>query len=369
VIRNYFFAIVLPLALLFQQAELVAQPRQKTGNRILVVSGGGARGAWGVGVARSLFEQGGGYRAVFGTSTGSLMAPMILLQQFDSLESYYTHVTQQSIFSKNPFKVRKVNGTVTTELRGFNAIWRLIWGKPTLGETGNLRQLIQQCFRLEDFRALRASANPQLSVHVAVTNMNTGRSEVHSSLDVSDYDEMVNWIWASSNQPVFMSYTVMNGMPYVDGGLREIVPLRAAVNFAIEQKIDTIEVIVNDAWEPQDTTWTVEKNKGYFKGGLMRVLEVYNANTMAYDLRAGALKAQLHDLQVTARGMDTGHLLTVVVYSMPPALAATYRDELGFDQAKMKEFVLRGKEFVKLKQYVDDHTRHVYRPLSGAARP
>src|SRR5258706_14547762 len=113
------------LSLLLAYISYAQQVYKKPGNKILVVSGGGARGAWGVGVAKSLYNIQGGYRAVFGTSTGSLMAPLILLQRFDSLASYYTSVTQESIFSRNPFKVKKINGTVTTQLKVFNEIWRL----------------------------------------------------------------------------------------------------------------------------------------------------------------------------------------------------------------------------------------------------
>ncbi len=355
--------IALLTVLTASAGPLLSQSYQKPGNRVLVVSGGGARGAWGVGVARSLYQSEGGYKAVFGTSTGSLMAPMILLQQFDSLESYYTRVTQKDIFSKNPFKVKTVNGVVTTELKGFNAFWRLLWNKPTLGETENLRTLIKKCFRPEDFQTLKSrSASDGLSLHVAVTNMANGNSEVKTSDEITGYDEMVDWIWASSNQPVFMSYTVMNGTPYVDGGLREIVPLRAAIVYAIKHRIDTVDVIINDSWEPQDKQWSVEKNKGYFKGGLMRVLDVYNANTLYYDLRSAALMAELHDERVQAGQAPGSSGLTVIVYSMPDDVANQYKDELGFDRVKMAEFVKKGKAFIRAKEYKEGSTRHIYRP-------
>ena len=76
---------------------------QKPGNRILVVSGGGARGAWGVGVVSSFYKTSGGYKAVFGTSTGSLMAAFILLQQFDELDGLSMHLYP------NPVKNRYFN--------------------------------------------------------------------------------------------------------------------------------------------------------------------------------------------------------------------------------------------------------------------
>ena len=334
---------------------------KKPANKVLAISGGGARGAWGLGVAETLFDQSGGYRAVFGTSTGSLMAPMVLLQQWGKLEFQYTSVTQKSIFSKNPFKVKKVNGTVTTQLKSFNAIWRLIWGKATLGETENLRDLIKTCFTPADFQTLKnLYKTDSLVLCVAVTNMSSGRSDIRSSEHITDYEEMINWIWASSNQPIFMSYTMMNDSAYVDGGMREIVPLKAAVTYAIQHNVDTLEVIVNDSQQARDTVWSVNEHKGYFAGGLMRVLEVYNSNTLYYNIWAGELLTELNDVEIEENPAGGGDDLTIIIYSMPYALAATYRDELGFDKVKMTELLKDGKAFIKSKRY-DKNTRQVYR--------
>ncbi len=338
--------------ILFGRYALAQSNYQKPANRAIAISGGGARGAWGLGVAKQLFEKEGGFRAVFGTSTGSLMAPMVLLQQWGKLEDQYTSVTQQSIFNKNPFKVKKVNGKVTTQLKSFNAIWRLIWGKPTLGETANLRNLIAQTFTPSDFSMLKKLySTDSLSLNVAVTNMSSGRSDIRSSDRINDYNDMVDWIWASSNQPIFMSYTMKDDSAYVDGGVREIVPLRAAVNYSIQHHIDTLEVIINDSQQARDTIWSVNENKGYFKGGLMRVLEVYNSNTLFYNIWSGMMLTELHDLSI-ANGLNAPDGdLTIIIYSMPYALAATYRDELGFDKDKMKELLEAGRNFIQNKEY------------------
>jgi len=333
---------------------------QKPARKVLAISGGGARGAWGLGVAEALFFEEGGYRAVFGTSTGSLMAPMVLLQQWNKLEVKYTSVTQKSIFNKNPFKVKKVNGTVTTQLKSFNAIWRLIWGKPTLGETQNLRNLIAESFTPEDFAKLKSRfQTDSLSLNVATTNMSSGRSDIRSSERINDYEDMVDWIWASANQPVFMSYTMKDDSAYVDGGVREIVPLRAAVTYAINNHIDTLEVIINDSQQARDTVWSVNENKGYFKGGLMRLLEVYNSNTLYYNIWSGEKLTELHDVTVDNSKDAPDGDLTIIIYSMPYSLAATYRDELGFDKEKMKELLQQGKDFIRLKCY-NSQTRQVY---------
>jgi predicted acylesterase/phospholipase RssA len=93
--------IIFLLAGLFFLNEIKSQ---KVNNRILVVSGGGARGAWGAGFAKKLSDSFGVYNVAFGTSTGSLMNPLIVLGEFDRLQKAYTTVTQEKIFDLNPFK-------------------------------------------------------------------------------------------------------------------------------------------------------------------------------------------------------------------------------------------------------------------------
>src|SRR5258705_4277559 len=188
--------------------------------------------------------------------------------------------------------------------------------------------------------------------------MNTGRVEIKSSDTETDYERMVNWMWASASAPIFMSYVNMDGFDYLDGGLREVVPLRAAVNFAIDHAVDTVEVIVNDSWEAQDTAWSVIENKGYFEGGLMRILDLYNANTQYNDLKVGQLLAELHQVIIN-KGSQCSKDLTIIIYSMPYSLASTYRDELGFEQAKMLELLNSGIDFIIKHQY-DTITRQVF---------
>ena len=49
--------------------------------RALVISGGGAKGAWGVGVIHALVkEKGHKYDIAIGTSTGSLIGPFVLIE-------------------------------------------------------------------------------------------------------------------------------------------------------------------------------------------------------------------------------------------------------------------------------------------------
>ena len=190
-------------------------------HKILVVSGGGARGAWGVGVVTTLTQHSGSYKAVYGTSTGSLMAPFILLQEYDTLESFYTGVKQSDIFSQNPFKIHydKKDTTVKASLKNFKALKRFVFGKKTFGETKNLKALIKQ--RVDTNRYLRlldACADKKHTLGIAVTNMRTGGMEMKyldSGYKTKErgWDSLCNWIWASANEPLLMSCAGVSDTP------------------------------------------------------------------------------------------------------------------------------------------------------------
>lgn len=317
----------------------------KISNRILVVSGGGARGAWGVGVADTLVKIYGGYKAVMGVSTGSTMGPLILTQNFDLLSDIYSSTTQKDIFNVNPFKVRKVKDTIKTEPRLGLAVFRLVTGKKTIGETKNFRKLIDKFFKEEYYKNLKEK---NLVLAVGVTNMSSGNFELHSS-ENNSYDRMKDWIWASANQPLWMSYVKMDGSDYVDGGLRQVVPLEDAVKFSLKNNIDTIDVIINNSFDPIAKAWNPEKDAWLL--GLVRVLGVYGLGTHQYSLRVGKLVADLSscqdnsDIKQTNISSLNGKDIVINFYFMPSSLAVTYRDELAFDKTKMRQLLLEGKKY------------------------
>ena len=164
----------------------------------VVISGGGAFGAWGVGVAQALAQDPKNprkYSLGVGTSTGSLMGPLVLLQDFDTLIKAYTSVTQSDIFNVNPFKK---NG----KLRAFNFIKRVIQGKNTVGETANLRKTIERFFPEDDFNKLKSK---NMEFTAATVSMISGKTH-YKSTNEHQYQEMVDWMWTSANQPEYMSF-------------------------------------------------------------------------------------------------------------------------------------------------------------------
>jgi predicted acylesterase/phospholipase RssA len=354
--KNYACAYLL---LLIPWASL-AQPLKPNSNKLLVVSGGGARGAWGVGFLSGLHAQSKTwYRGVYGTSTGSLMAAHLLLQELDKLESAYSNVRQKDIFNQNPFRVNynDSTGTVTTDLKKFKAVWRLIRGKKTLGESKPLLALIKKLFTYDMYLEL---LNQKLLLTVAVTNMKTGNVELKNNSTYSadskkDYDEFCNWIWASANEPLFMSYTPMNGSNYVDGGLREVVPIEQALLYAVDHAIDSIDVVINNSRIPETQNWNI--NNGGIMNGLERILGIYNMGTVQYNEKYSVLLAKyiaeerknVVPEKSFSSGQDSGHSVHLTFYCMPDEVAAKYPDELGFVNKPMQKLIEEGKKYAQSK--------------------
>ncbi|MCB0616889.1 MAG: patatin-like phospholipase family protein, partial [Phaeodactylibacter sp.] len=238
-------ATTVALLLLSLPAFLIAQ------DRVLVISGGGARGAWGGGLAQALHDSGKDYRAVIGTSTGSLLAPMVVIDSFSRLEEAYTHVTHKDIFNVRPFYTK---GRKKGQVRGFNAFWRIITGRKTLGESKRLRKTIMTYFTEAEFNAITQSPD-SLEVIATIVNLQADSVEYKSSRDFG-YEQMVDWIWASANQPVFMSLYKFRDEQgerdyYADGGVKENVPIRQAIMKAREIGASEIDVIIHSTDRPQ----------------------------------------------------------------------------------------------------------------------
>jgi len=330
-------------------------PPTPTSKRLLVVSGGGARGAWGVGVISELIRRHGGYKAVFGTSTGSLMAPLILLKDIDTLEQAYSNVTQSSIFNKSPFNVNydSTTGTVTTSLKTFNALWRFIWGYKTFGESKNLLKLIKQFLTPTRYDSLlQGFHDSQLTLAVAVTNTRTGNLQMifDTAFTASRYDELCHWIWASANEPLYMSYVKMGDAYYVDGGVREVIPIQEGLKYAMDHDIDSVDVVVNNARIPINQNW--KKDSSGILSGLERLLGIYNLGTVKYNESYARLLASYYD-QVGSLPSPEPHAalslqdsakqyIHLKFYFMPDTLAQKYADELGFVKAPMQYLIAQG---------------------------
>lgn len=212
--------------------------------RALVISGGGAKGAFAGGVAQYLIESAGDpYDLFLGTSTGSLLVSHLALGRIDEVHQAFTHVTQKQIFDNNPFYIYDRKGTQKIKIHHFNILKNFLRGKKTFGDSGALRRLIGKQLPPTYFNALKKNG-PE--VVVSVSNLTLNRTEFKRLKDCS-YMDFLDWVWISCNYVPFMSLTVKNKYEYADGGLGCVV----AIEEAIRRGAQHIDAVVLNTEEQQ----------------------------------------------------------------------------------------------------------------------
>lgn len=186
-------------------------------NKVGVFAGGGAFGAYQVGVLSKLRPK---YDIVYGCSTGALIAIFAILEKWDILAKLYTSISSKDIFKVNPFYK---NGLPNL----FIIIPRLVLGK-SVGDTDNLRQLIKNNFTLEMYNEILALDKDVCIIVTSVTDKINQTKYIY--LSKTPYEEFCFYVWASTCVPIVCTLAIdKNGIEYCDGGVTEVIPMQQAV--------------------------------------------------------------------------------------------------------------------------------------------
>jgi predicted patatin/cPLA2 family phospholipase len=194
--------------------------------KVLVISGGGCKGAFGGGIAEYLINDcKKEYDLFVGTSVGSLLIPLFSIGEIDKLKNLFSTVTQSDIFNTCPFVIYKKDGVNRTRINHLGIVKSLLRGKKSFGESLNLRKLIQKTITECDFEKMLKN---KPDVLITVSNLTTNTVE-YKSLKECTYPDFCDWIWASANLVPFMSLVTKDGYEYGDGGMGNIVPIYEAL--------------------------------------------------------------------------------------------------------------------------------------------
>lgn len=246
----------------------------------LVISGGGAKGAFAGGVASYLLERNKEYNVFVGSSTGSLLAPLLALGKIDTLKRLYTSVAQNDIFSSNPFIIKKDKaGEYSVKINHFKVLGMFLKGSVTFGESKNLRKLIKNNYMEIDHDNLKNSGK---TVIVTVSNFTTNEVE-YKYIEQLPYDDAIDWIWASANVTPFMSLLCKNGFEYGDGGFGNVAPVQKAIN---EGCCDIDAIIL----ENQEKKYNNLPSKNGFDL-LVKILSFSTTRIIKNDITIGNLEA------------------------------------------------------------------------------
>ena len=306
--------------------------KTKSHKKALVISGGGSKGAFAGGVAQYLLKKKQKEYDIFiGTSTGSLLVSHLALGQLPELKKLYTNVTQRSIFSNNPFTIKKIHGEKVISINHLNTLWNFINGRKTFGESKNLRKLIRKNITEEMFLKI---IEIEKEVVVTVSNLSTNKIE-YKTLQECTYTDFCDWIWASCNYVPFMSLLEKNGCQYADGGFGCLVPIREAIKRGAKE-VDAIIL------ETEVTQINRLKSKNSFSL-LFDVFDFMLEHVERHNITIGKLYAKQHDVQLN-------------LYYTPTVLTT---NSLIFDKELMHKWWKSGYKHAKSK---DENLMNDFRP-------
>jgi predicted patatin/cPLA2 family phospholipase len=291
--------------------------------KALVISGGGSKGAFAGGVAQYLMiDKKKSYDMFLGTSTGSLMVSHLALGLIDELKEIYTSVNQESIFSNNPFFIKKVNGEKVVSIRHINTFWNFLNGRKTFGESKNLRKLIKREITEEMYLKIRGTYK---DVIIAISNLTANQVEYKSIKDCA-YDDFCDWIWGSCNYVPFMSLLEKNNQQYADGGFGCLVPIREAILRGATE----VDAIILE-------TEITQINRLPSKNPFSLMFDVFDfmlTHVERHNITIGKLAAVNKDVKLN-------------LFYTPTVLTT---NSLVFDKEKMKKWWASGYDYAKSKE-------------------
>ncbi|PWU03296.1 MAG: hypothetical protein C5B53_00645 [Candidatus Melainabacteria bacterium] len=183
--------------------------------RALVLPGGGGRGAYQVGVAKALIEQGLTFDFAFGTSIGGLNAAMIAQGGLRRLEELWSTMRAKDIFC----------------LPSAPQIGRLFLGHH-LGilDTSPMEELLR---REANLPALKASST---KVGLCTTDLCSLQTSLITTDDIMSTNELIDALMATSALPMAFPPRHLHGSGlWVDGGLVRNTPMDAALSMGADE--------------------------------------------------------------------------------------------------------------------------------------
>lgn len=201
------------------------------GGLALALSGGGAKGAFQVGILDELVTRRGvDFETVTGTSTGAIQAAAVAQDDVPRLLEFWTGITG------NDDIYRKRGGM----------IWALITGKNSLYNPDPLKALLRQMY---DDAKIRATGK---NLRLGVVNITNGELRIVAE----NADGIADWVYASSAQPpAFPPHRTRDAQgrleQWVDGGLRDVTPYSAALNER-PRAVLVVRAEAPPSWQPKE---------------------------------------------------------------------------------------------------------------------
>lgn len=192
----------------------------------LVISGGGAKGAFAVGVIKQIFKEyrsSGWFSIVGGCSTGALVTPLA------GLLGAPADVAEEAM----ELLIEQYSTVTTADILDKKSIIEFIKRQDCLNNSTPLRRRVKEVFRPECFEWLKRDDMPYC--YVVYTNYQSGNLVVVSPKDPGmTRERFIDAMIASASVPVIMEPTIIDGQVCYDGGVRDLLPFTRAINLGAE---------------------------------------------------------------------------------------------------------------------------------------
>lgn len=318
----------------------------------LVLGGGGARGAFQVGVVEYLVKKEGidTFPVISGTSTGALVGSMVCLQEWAGLQQLYTTVKAENIINPHSPLAHSLLG----ELGGL-AIAAITGGR-AIFSTQALEELIAARV---DFHKIKDRASESLLIYNAINLRTAEKTTINNRQH--GVKQLADGLLASASEPIFMDPVeiTVGGQTdsYVDGGVRELIPI--APVYQSGEPLDGIIVVSTRPIEAKQA----DGNAKDVLEVLERTMELFLTETGFNDFDgAVTINALLKILQNARdagvsdtdlfRGVESAFRKRVKNYRHAPIVFVGPKDHLGlssldFDSQKMRALMSTGRQRAK----------------------
>lgn len=269
----------------------------------LVLSGGGAKGAYEAGVFKAIWDLDlfDNIRVISGTSIGSVNALLFAMKDKEVITNSWNSISYSRFMSIESKEGSKINKIIET-IKSINVQERLVDQFRKI-DKGLFSQIGVREF-LEEYVDINYINERDVDIYSCAYNIDKGEPEYFK---LNDYEEedIINIVLASCAIPFVFKPVYINGMRYADGGINspeylknnvDNVPIKPLLNYDCD-----LVIVIHLSY----------KNNNCDKRGLdeNKVIEIYPSNSLEHIGGIGSLmivsKMLVEDMELGYRDFIT----------------------------------------------------------------
>src|SRR5699024_7795941 len=282
----------------------------------LVLSGGGAKGAFQIGALEIFYEYGYSFNVISGISVGALNGAMIATDQFAQLQELWQTISRSDILQH-----RSLAGVIKQFL-----LHKIGIGRPPLGLNGNapLKRLLSNHLLGKKIK---------IPYHFGFVKLKTGDfvSAIIRQDDHRINEDDILRILASSAIPVQFDPVEFYGQTLVDGGIRNITPIAEV----LPHNPDEVVIIPTEPIGDRKDDAKVDDILQIAKRAVTVMLEeIFNEDIKRF-VKTNRLVRQAEEQGITLK--KPNELPYRYIEPLIVAPEKTLGDALNFDEQKISE--------------------------------